>query len=362
MIRPICLALLAAASSASAVVIQLDYTYDIADGGNFFGTHATAKTTLEQAAADLSAALTGTLGTITSDVFTANQGGANASIDWDLSPSNPVTDAFESIPTFSFPANTITIFVGMRPLSGSTLGQGGPTGVDVGFGVGGTTGARVGAFDAAEANSNTVMARGAGPIMGTISGSFNTGGGTAAYALTYGTLAGTLSFDNDSDNNGTPDSFATLDNYWHFELTSPSLDGQNDFYSVALHEMLHAIGFGTADTWDAKRSGTTWLGSEAIALAGSGSNLVTTNGHIREGVSSFRLSDGAAQETVMDPALLVGTRKSLTQLDLAFLRDLGYATIPEPSTAALFATALLLISRRKSRSPAPFGGKSCRRS
>jgi hypothetical protein len=46
---------------------------------------------------------------------------------------------------------------------------------------------------------------------------------------------------------------------------------------------------------------------------------------------STRISDGAAQEAVMDPTLTQGTRKSLTALDLAFLRDIGYTTItPTP--------------------------------
>ena len=32
--------------------------------------------------------------------------------------------------------------------------------------------------------------------------------------------------------------------------------------------------------------------------------------------------------------------------DLAFLRDLGYSTVPEPSTGALLAAALMLVGRR----------------
>ncbi len=42
---------------------------------------------------------------------------------------------------------------------------------------------------------------------------------------------------------------------------------------------------------------------------------------------SQRITDGAMQEAAMDPNLTIGTRKYLTTLDLAFLRDLGYSTI-----------------------------------
>ena len=49
----------------------------------------------------------------------------------------------------------------------------------------------------------------------------------------------------------------------------------------------------------------------------------------------------------MDTTLLVGTRKSLTAMDLAFLRDLGYATIPEPSAAVFVVCGAALLWRRR---------------
>lgn len=366
MIRPVrlaCLALLAAAASAPALTIQLDYTFDIADGGNFFGTHPAARTTLEQAAADLGAAITSSLTAVSGGTFSASNQGTIATFDWDFDFLNPVTLTPITIDAINLPANTVRIFVGMRPLGVNVLGQGGPLGMNLGLSGSNIIESRwIGAVDAAEAASNAVMPRGSGPAMFSFSDTSTVGSTTASYTVASGALAGSLVFDNDTDDSGGIDSDTTLDNYWHFELATPVAPGQFDFYSTALHEMLHAIGIGTSETWDTKRSGTTWLGSAAIALAGSGTALVTTDGHITEGVTSFRLSDGTAQEVVMDPSLFAGTRKSLTQLDLAFLRDLGYATVPEPSTAALLATALLLTSRKRNRSPAPSGGKSCRRS
>ncbi len=92
--------------------------------------------------------------------------------------------------------------------------------------------------------------------------------------------------------------------------------------------MLHAIGIGTAESWDDEISGTNWSGSEVETLTGSGGGLVASDGgHIASGTMSTRLSDGQPQEVVMDPTLTLGTRKELTVLDLAFLRDIGYETI-----------------------------------
>jgi hypothetical protein len=127
--------------------------------------------------------------------------------------------------------------------------------------------------------------------------------------------------------------------------------GKDDFYSVALHELLHALGFGVSETWDSLVSGNNWLGAQASAFAGSGVNLVEP-GHVASGKMSVRLSDGLPQESVMDPTLTEGTRKKLTTLDLAFLRDIGYITIPEPGTATalLLGTLITLSTRRRVKS------------
>jgi hypothetical protein len=202
--------------------------------------------------------------------------------------------------------------------------------------------------------SNAVMPRGSGPVMGSLSGSIALGNTNANYSLQYGAVIGSLTFDDDVNNDGTPDFGSTLNSYWHFDYNTPVGSGQNDFYSVALHEMIHTLGLGTSQTWTSLHNGSTWLGPHADALnGGSGVGLVSTDGgHIAEGTMSFRLSDGALQEAVMDPSLTVGTRKTLTQLDVAFLQDLGYAVVPEPSSLSLLACGLLALPLRKRQTAA----------
>jgi hypothetical protein len=67
-------------------------------------------------------------------------------------------------------------------------------------------------------------------------------------------------------------------------------------------------------------------------LNGNGTGLVNEHqDHIEYDVMSTRITDGTAQEAAMTPAIADGSRKSLTALDLAFLRDIGYTTItPTP--------------------------------
>ena len=48
----------------------------------------------------------------------------------------------------------------------------------------------------------------------------------------------------DGDNDGSQDSILDMDDYWHFDHTLDPASGKNDFYSVAVHEILHTMGFG----------------------------------------------------------------------------------------------------------------------
>lgn len=324
--------------SADAAIVQVDYSFDAANG-NFFGANPLAKATVNAAAQDISNAITSSLSAITTDVYTGTNGATTATFDWRMNITNPSTGTAATLNTFNTPVNLITVYAGVRSLAGSTLGVGGPGAGGFNLGGSGFDNEWVGAVAAAESASNAAMPRGAGPVIGTLSGSSTFTTSTANYSLRYGTILGSLSLN----------STAT----WHYDHTTAVGAGENDYYSVALHEILHAIGFGTSNTWNAQRSGTTWTGSNVITLTGTGANMVSADGgHIADGAMSTRISDGVAQEAVMDPTLTVGTRKSLTQLDLAFLRDLNFTTVPEPATAMLVLGAGIMLVLVRRRNPA----------
>ena len=339
--------LFATAPFAGALNVVLDYSLDAANG-NFFGTTPLAKAAVDAAAADIGAVIVQSLGAVTTDVYNGVNGSTTATFDWSLTYPNPATGATNTLPTFSFAANTVKIFVGLRPLTGTTLGIGGPGGAGVSAGISGFPSEFAGAVANAQTASNAAMPRGGGPLMGSLSGSL----GSTPYTINYGAMVGSLSFDNDTNNDSIVDDAATMAASWHYDRTTAVAPGKNDLYSVALHEILHSIGFGTAQTWTNLHTGATWNGTNATALnSGIAVGLSADQSHIIDSFASTRLSDGATQEVVMDPSLTVGTRKSLTKMDLAFLRDIGYATVPEPSAMLLvLAGCAGLLSRRARRS------------
>jgi hypothetical protein len=310
---------LAAHPTSYAINIVLEY-----QAGELFGAtlDATAKNTINAAAADLSAAITTTLNAINTDIYVGTNGpDTTATFNMKYTLTNPSGVGSLDIDPATIPFNTVTMRVGTQSLAGSTLGVGGPNGGGYQLNGSGFPGQWVGAVGNAESATEAAYKRGGGPTIGTLSGSSTLGGATANFSIDYGIAYGSLSFDRDSSNE------TTLNNYWHFNHTTPVAAGKNDLYSVALHEMLHAIGIGTSSSWTSKVSGgTNWNGSEVIGLYGSGAGLVSS-GHIADGIMSTRISDGTPQEVVMDPTITQGTRKSLTALDLAFLRDIGYSTI-----------------------------------
>lgn len=334
---------LCASQPAAALTIDLDW-----DTGSIFHSDITARAAIQAAADDLSDAITSSLSGI------GNGSINNGSYEWTTSD---VTSRQRLSMTYTWnyfsneegiiaaellPANTVKISVDGKPLSGDTLGSGGPLGSSFGWGWGwkseGSSPTQS-VFDeqaddlSAELNglvSNRLM-RGGGPIIGTRSGTITLEdenfplSTTTDYSVSYGPAYGSLSLDTSygNFNNGTPKQF---EDYWHTDHTLDVTSGKNDLYSVALHEMLHAIGVGSSHTWDEMAAGNNWLGSNVQEEFGTGTNVITGN-HIAAGLMSQVIDSGAMQEAVMDPNITTGTRKYLTALDLAFLRDLGYETI-----------------------------------
>lgn len=314
-----------AALPARAINVEIDYRHD-----TFFATNATARAAIEAAASDISDAITTNLAAITEDTYLGSSGGVEANISWDFSYPNPQSGATQTIDPI-VPADEVTIFVGGRNLFGSTVGtaQGAGIGLVASWTGGFPPSTVQSALTQAANASEAALSRGGGPTIGAI-GSITDTNNNQTYNLNvdYGIAYGAAWFDWDSNDNSMRDSQAVLDNYWHWNHTTPVAAGKIDLYSVALHEIVHALGIGGSDSWEALVSGTTWLGDEAAALNGGGAGLIVSAGdHIASGKMSTRITDGAPQEAVMDPSLTNGTRKHLTALDLAFLRDIGWETI-----------------------------------
>ncbi|RME33207.1 MAG: peptidase M10A and M12B matrixin and adamalysin [Gammaproteobacteria bacterium] len=208
-------------------------------------------------------------------------------------PENPSGPALSSSP-FTIPAGELRVFVGSALHSGSVLATGGP-----GTGL---------------ALPPEVFRGQPGVASGT----------------DFAPWGGVISFDRDSS--------------WYFDqdTTTDEPFSGFDFYSVALHELGHVIGFGTAPSWNKKVSGGSFIGAAATALYG-GPVPLAGGSHWQDGLASNGL------ETAMDPTIAAGVRKRFTPLDLAGLQDIGWevTAVPLPAPLFLLATLLpLLFSRR----------------
>ncbi len=91
-----------------------------------------------------------------------------------------------------------------------------------------------------------------------------------------------------------------------------------DFVSVALHEIGHTLGFGTADSFKTKITGTTFTGAKAQAVYGGPVPLTADLGHVPNTI----MSEG--HRLLMDQSDAMGTRYLPTALDRAMFEDLGY--------------------------------------
>lgn len=328
----------AVARPAQAITVEIDTT-----GGTFFSGNAAALAAVQAAANDVSAAITSALGA-TTDTSTGSASGTNVTFNFRYTYKNPYSSSNTvTVNDAALPANTFKVYTGVQTLTGSTLGQGGPGGF--GYSASANSSANLpAAVDAAEAAGNTNMTRGAVPVMGQLSGQFQDQSSNpipnTQFTLNFGPTIGNLWFDSDTN--------------WHFNHTTPVAGGTFDLYSVALHEILHALGVGGSLSWNNLATGNDWAGSNVISLLGTGQDVLETplsgdGAHIAPGLTSRNIYTLALQEAAMDPDITSGTRKQLTELDLAFLKDIGWSTVavPEPTTALLLAGSLAALLRRR---------------
>jgi len=298
-----------------AVTVVPNYTFDTT---GFFGAGhpngaavgAQAKAALEAAATFFSRMLTDTLAAIQVPPPFQSSTGATVTWTWRLSFINPGTGALAELNNQTIAANEYRIYVGGRSLAGGTLGVGGTGGVS-NLQVVGPPSLPPG--EAAIVNQTTNAFFYAVSDRGEPSG--------------FDRWGGSLTFDNDGSTT------------WHYDHLTPPTPGTNDFYSVALHEMAHALGFGTSDEWSSFAGGSLFTGPAATAAYGSMPPLAApaapdfTRSHWQSSTMSPIYGKTGVQEAAMDPELTQGTRKLFTTLDASALADIGWQVAGAPHPA-----------------------------
>lgn len=344
------MALLFTPALSQSLTVTIDYSDDLA-GRNFFGTNTEARNALEAAAISVSNAITTQLGAIVNDPVVGTNGGTTFSINPSYSYTNPQTGVQSTVNSTLLGADEFRIYVGSRLLDGTTLGQGGPGGAGASAGIDGFESEVVGAVANAEAAFNAEYIRG-GPVFSNLSFT-GIGAANASADLNFGGTLGNIWFDVDINNDDILDSNTELNSFWHFDHTTAVEAGKIDFYSVALHEMLHTVGFGLIDSWDDLVNGTNWTGAEVIALLGTGTDVLDPGqAHVKAGTMGLSIVDGTPQEAIMDPDITKGVRKQITDVDLAFLQDMGWSVVPEHGHYAAmigFFACFAMIGLRRRR-------------
>jgi hypothetical protein len=305
--RLLCVLCCFAAQPAVAINIQLNYTYDTT---NFFGAGnpsgptagAQAKAALEAAASYYSAILTDSFSVIqTPAPFHSSQFDGQVTWQWTENFNNPTTGASTVVTNATIAADQYVIYAGARSLSGSEAGVGGPGGF-------GWSSNPTGGFSPAEINQ-----------IDAITATFQNQVEHRGEASGFSRWGGAVTFDNDGT---TP---------WFFNHLGTPSGNVTDFYSVAIHELGHSLGLGTAPEWQALVSGSSFFGVNAEAQNnGNAVPLSPDLGHWANGTSSVVYGTATSQEAAMDPSLQNGTRKLLTALDAAGLQDIGWSLGPAP--------------------------------
>jgi len=110
---------------------------------------------------------------------------------------------------------------------------------------------------------------------------------------------------------------------WYFGTSPDGLQTtQLDFASVAAHELMHILGFGTTSVWDTKISNSRFVGTNAVAVYGSGVPLADAD-HFTNNLTI----DG--RRPAMVQIFNTGERLLPSRLDLAGLQDIGWQLIPQ---------------------------------
>lgn len=347
------------AAPAAGLTLTVDYTYDAA-AEDLFGRFPAAKAAMDQAAADVSALIaTSPTEIFENDYFIGTSGTAEIYFDLNLRFRDPSLNIMREVDIPFIAEGEVIIYAGSQFLSDNNLAfseissvkntittasAGSPTDLQTAAGI-------------AAADAEAAWRRGGdGPVYNTLSGPANLAGTIVNFTADMGPMAASVWFDSDTNNNGDADTNAQLAAYWHFDHTTPPPPDKFDFYSTALHEIFHGLGLGTSQSYyqffATSELEPIWLGPTGQYLnGGSAFNLAASDGrHLADGLMSPRLSDGVLQETLLAHDIERGVRKEVTQIDAAFLQDIGWtltSPIPIPEPGSLAWLGLLLVLRRR---------------
>ena len=273
--------------SASALTIKIDYTYDT---NNFFNT-TERRAAIEAVAKFFGDAIQDNLLEIDNAQF--NQA------TWSADFIHPETGLTESISNLIVPEDTVIVYVGARNLGESILGRAGPGG----FSAGGFPPwfARIRGRGQTDAESDTASLR-----------------------TDYSLWGGSIAFD--------------VDTTWNFSLTDNNAGFE--FVSVALHEMGHVLGVGTADSWNNLVNGSgLFTGSNVFNSLGFNPEAATGHfGNVNIALNSSHYGSFGASHGILRPALMLPVLSDtgnnydvFTDADLAALVDIGWEIFFDPS-------------------------------
>ncbi|MDQ8189942.1 PEP-CTERM sorting domain-containing protein [Roseibacillus persicicus] len=351
--RALAAASIAASTAAFGFDIRLDFTHDdyFTNSANPYGS--TGQAALQAAADELSTLIQNQLSPIATNFVSGTSGSTTTQMLTNYSVVDPSTGTTNLSVSPVGLGDEIVVYIGAHSMGAFTFAEASPGVPSLQLGGSGLGPEWPAAMANAESQMNTLFGRGSAPLQ-RLTGAASLGGVEANYNLEFGPVMGSMWF-NDSPGDSSPgrESWEENNAYWHFDHTTPVGTGKIDLYSLALHELIHILGYGTGDNWNDFVSGQNWSGPEATALLGTGEGVLDDDGfHILNGLQSTGYLDGQTRQTVMNGSPQVGQRDQLTLLDLAFLSDMGYqiSPIPEPSTSVLLAMLTLSSLTRRSRS------------